>query len=145
MSMYCTIGGSITYKNQEDFDNAINLLVNGGWMKDGFMLDELGNHLENTSDVDFSSKAFNIPVFLYYNLGAILGNLFKGGKGEVVWTSTDGRFDGGVIVNGKETLYDLEKWAKENMEQKDSLPPENFAELCEWHQLVEREFFEEFT
>jgi hypothetical protein len=148
MSKYCTIGGSITYENQEAFDNAIHLLENGGWIKNGFMINELGNRIcdtSDTSDVDIARKAFCIPVFLYRNLGAVLDSLFKGGKGEVVWTSTDSGFKGGVIVDGEETIYDLEKWAKENMEQEASLPPEDFAELCEWQQDVEREFFEEFS
>lgn len=145
MSQYCTIGGSIGYERQEDFDNAIHLLEVGGWLKDGFMVDELENRICDTSDVDISRKAFCIPVYHYHNLGGLLQNLFKGGKGEVVWTTTDGDFQGGVIVNGQETLYDLEVWAKENMEEENSLPPDDIAELDEWQQEVEQEFFEEMS
>ena len=45
-----------------------------------------------------------------------LDNLFaKGkGKGRVVWASSDGDFEGGVIVDGKETVYNLAEWAKSN-------------------------------
>ena len=42
-----------------------------------------------------------------------LDNLFaKGGK--VVWASSDEDFEGGVIVDGKGTVYNLAEWAKSN-------------------------------
>ena len=41
-----------------------------------------------------------------------LVNLFANGNGKVVWASSDGEFEGGVIVDGKETVYNLDEWAK---------------------------------
>ena len=43
-----------------------------------------------------------------------LDNLFANGNGKVVWASSDGEFEGGVIVDGKSTVYNLAKWAKSN-------------------------------
>jgi hypothetical protein len=112
MSKYCTISGSIGYERQEEFDNAIALLEKGGWLKDGFIVDECGNKISEETDVDVSERAICIPLFLHRNLGGLLDDLFKGGKGEVVWTSTESGFAGGVITDGVETSYDLIKWAK---------------------------------
>ena len=43
-----------------------------------------------------------------------LDNLFAKGKGKVVWASSDEDFKGGVIVDGKSTVYNLAEWAKSN-------------------------------
>jgi len=147
MSMYCTISGSISYEKQEDFDKALSLLQVGGWLKDGFILDEMGTRISEEADVDISGRAIRIPLFHYRNLGGFLDKLFVGGKGEVIWTSTDGCFDGGFIIDGKEISYDLTKWAKENMPEEDADPPDenDFDSYCEWQQEVEQTFFEEMT
>ena len=67
-------------------------------------------------DIDYKKLNIEIPWFSYHNLVMHLDNLFaKGkGKGRVVWASSDGDFEGGVIIDGKETVYNLAEWAKIN-------------------------------
>ena len=67
-------------------------------------------------DIDYKKLTIKIPWFSYHNLVFHLDNLFaKGkGKGRIVWASSDEDFEGGVIVNGKETVYNLAEWAKSN-------------------------------
>ena len=64
-------------------------------------------------DIDYKKLTIEIPWFSYHNLVMHLDNLFaKGGK--VVWASSDEDFEGGVIVDGKGTVYNLAEWARSN-------------------------------
>ena len=65
-------------------------------------------------DIDYKKLTIEIPWFWYHNLIMHLDNLFAKGKGKVVWASSDGDFEGGVIVDGKETVSNLAEWAKSN-------------------------------
>ena len=65
-------------------------------------------------DIDYKKLTIEIPWFWYHTLIMHLDNLFTKGKGKVVWASSDGDFEGGVIVDGKETVYNLAEWAKSN-------------------------------
>ena len=149
MSTYCTIGGLIHYEKEEDFQAALAILKEG-WLDDeGYMLTEDEHRIDEVEpSVDAVERDIFIPLFHYRNLGYVLNDLFKGGKGKVIWTCTDGCFEGGVIVDGKETHYDLEKWAAEgeNMEfEEDRTPPDvekEFDDYCEWQGEVEQAFFE---
>ena len=148
MSTYCTIGGEISYQNKKDFDAALSVLRVGGWLKENNFIDDSPTFInERSVDIDHNLRVINIPCSHYRNLGYTLENLVKDGKGVVVWTCTDGCFEGGVITDGHEEAFDLRLWAKENMEGDDAVPPDfdnEFEAYCEWQQLVEQEFFEEF-
>ena len=65
-------------------------------------------------DIDYKKLTIEIPWFSYHNLVMHLDNLFANGNGKVVWASSDGEFEGGVIVDGKETVYNMTEWAKSN-------------------------------
>lgn len=88
------------------------------------------------------------PYGLYRNIGIEVDNMYKGNKGHIVWTTTDGMFQGGVISDGVETVYDLTEWAKtEAADTGDDelINPgaEDFDAFAEWMQYVEQAFFEQ--
>jgi hypothetical protein len=125
MSFYCTIDGEISYQDDASYQEAIDLLRRGHWLndKDQFV-DEAGAYFVEESTVDRDAKTITIPRGLYRNLGAHLNTLQKGSVSSfIVWGTTDGQYQGGVIQDGVETLTDLEAWAKE---------PEQVEELGEW-------------
>jgi hypothetical protein len=144
MSFYATIQGSICYKNEADYEAAKAILVNGGWLNaDGFILDETDNPINESGVPNVEPHSISIPYSLHRNLTRVLDQLFVGGKGTVVWTSTDGCFSGGVIVDGNETTYDLAQWAKENVEEPAPNADDDFDDYCEWLAEVEDEFQQE--
>ena len=115
MSFYAAISGSITYERREDFDAACRFLTENGWLEKNGLIDAAGEVQEGTG-VDRDKRSLNLGYCVVYrNLACDLAVLFQGGRGTVVWTSTDGCFDGGVVTDGKETLYDLERWAEEHL------------------------------
>ena len=145
MSFYATIAGQIKYKKQEDYVAAKEFLEKGGWIDDeGYFVDENGFRI--SEEQNLGSNQITIPTFHYRNLSYILNKPFIGGKGLVVWTSTDGCFQAGIIKNGVERCIDLEEWAKEqNLES----PPEKFdndqywQDFSDWQQEIEMAFFED--
>ena len=147
MSTYATIVGHYVYQNKADYDNAIKLLTEDQWLRDGHITDERGANISDDDDPDTDDQAMEIriPLALHRNLCAVLDALFKGATGKVVWTSTDGMFDGGVIKNGKEKTYDLEEWAKIKKMTPAPNPDADFQGYCDWQGQVEEAFFETFT
>ena len=144
MSTYATVGGYIVYAEKKDFESAVSLL--GSFVdSEGYFLDEMGERIGETAGADASDLTIIFPLALQRNLASMLLNLFVGGKGTVVWTTTDCNFQGGVIVNGEETLYDLTEWAEENDIGESPAPdPKDAENWNEYSQEIEQEFFAEF-
>lgn len=152
MSFYATMQGEIQYPDRESFDTIVDQLKVAGWMdKEGYFTDECGTRVNmfepEHPDIDIEGLIIGIPLCHYRNLSWV--EFFtSGAKGNIVGTSTDGCFEGWTIENGEEVGYDLEKWAAENLEGDDALPPddpEDFENLCIWQQVVEQEFFADFS
>jgi len=115
MSFYAAISGSITYERPEDFNTVCRFLTENGWLEKNGLIDAAGGVQEETG-VDRDKRSLNLGYCVVYrNLARYLAVLFQGGRGTVVWTSTDGCFDGGVVTDGEETLYALERWAEEHL------------------------------
>jgi hypothetical protein len=145
MSVYTTIAGRIRYRDEFALRAAYSLLETGGWLRDGHLLNESGRPITSVPNVDQEALTLDIPLSLYRGMARFLDadKLFVGGKGKVVWSSTDGVFAAGVIVNGVETGYDLKKWAKEQGYTEDDLPAvDDPEEVASWQNEVERDFFE---
>lgn len=145
MSFYARITGEINYADQSRLDAAVNRLIEDGWLRvaDKKFVDE--DDEVGTSESDVDGLCLYIPLGLYHNLTRALDDMVKGcASAHVVWTSTDGCFCGGVYEGEKETNYDLDKWAKENLKPEDQMPPDSktdFDAYCEWMEMVEEEFF----
>ena len=92
MSFYATILGTIRYETRKAFNSAVGLLDDGSWLRDGFILNEIDRKISDQADVDAKALTIRIPFHLHRNLTSRLDKLFIGGKGKVVWTSTDGCF-----------------------------------------------------
>jgi len=147
MSTYATIVGHYVYQNKADYDNAIKMLTDDGWLRDRHITDECDDNISADDDPDTDDQAMEIriPLALHRNLNRALDELFKGATGEVVWASTDGMFDGGVITDGKEKAYDLAEWAKTEKMDPAPDPDSDFQGYCDWQGQVEEAFFEQFT
>ena len=155
MSFYAIMSGQIKYKDQKSFDEIIKFLTDNKWIdKDGYFLDEEESRIEdinNESHVDFENRVINIPETCYRNLSRHIENFFKGDcTGKIVWASDDGCFDGGFQTETDEQVFYLEKWAKENMDDKNKIGPnpdesdEKFDEFCEWRHEVIDAFLETY-
>ena len=115
MGMHAEICGKINYQNLESLKTAVKQLEKGGWITKDHFTDDSGNYIDDEMpDIDYKKLTIEIPWFWYHNLIMHLDNLFAKGKGKVVWASSDGDFEGGVIVDGKETVSNLAEWAKSN-------------------------------
>ena len=148
MSFYATITGEITYPNPASFAKMVEELQSGGWVdKNGCFVDECGDKFSETPNIHPNALVIDIPLAHHRNLSRV--NFFpEGAKGYVVGTSTDGCFEGWVIEDGEEKSYDLEEWAKENMDGEDKVgpdPDDDFDLYVEWQSLVEEAFFDENT
>jgi len=139
MSTYATICGRLKYKEKADFDAALALIRD--WLDEDHFKEEDNQRVTELPNVLRSLQTLEIPLGYYRNLNSVLPQLFVGGRGKVVWTSTDGQFAGGRIVNGKGELFNLTKWAEQSkMEAPD--PEEDICAYLEWQSQVEREFFD---
>ena len=115
MGMHAEICGKIHYQNLESLKTAVKRLEKGGRITKDHFTDDCGNYIgDEMPDIDYKKLTIESPWFWYHNLIMHLDNLFAKGKGKVVWASSDGDFEGGVIVDGKETVSNLAEWAKSN-------------------------------
>jgi hypothetical protein len=151
MSFYATIQGEIKYAKQEDFDAAVNLLEKNDYLKGDFITDECGDVISDqySPDIDRKNLSINIPYALHRNLARFLENdkLFKGGTGEVVWTSTDGVFSAGVITKTSENDYheeatELTTWGRKFVDANVPDFEKDFDDFCVWQSAVESAFFD---
>jgi len=146
MSLYTTIQGKIAYQTEESFQKSLKILTDGGWLDGVFIIDECGEDISKNPNIDTKEKTIEIPLGLHRNLSYVLDQLFSGGIGKVVWASSDGCFEGGVIENGIETLYDLQEYSlKEGTEADIPNFNDDFDKYCQWQSEVEQDFFEEFA
>jgi hypothetical protein len=144
MSFYATIQGEITYQKKKDFSRIYKFLKKNKWIKDNRFIGETKNSISGYKDIDEKEKIITIPYGHYRNLARIFNKFFEGGEGRIIATSTDGCFEGYIIINGKETVYNLNDWAKENIEDDPPDYEEDFDVYCEWMSKVENTFFEQF-
>jgi len=147
MSTYTTIQGEITYPDKVRLHDVVADLTNSGWMQDEKFIDECGNIVDESTESDIDGLTLRIPYSLYRNLSYHLDEIIKGTTGKLVWTCSDGCFEGGVYTDGKETHYELELWASGNMPEEDSIAPdinEDFDNWSIWVQDVEQSFHEEY-
>lgn len=153
MSTYVSMEGSVQYETIDGYEAIVKILSDGGWLnKMGYFVDEMDGMISTAGipDIDKNELTIGIPPYLYRNLGRV--NFFEyPAKGTIVVTCTDGCFEGSVNIDGVETNYDLEKWAKENLGE-DGIPPGDFGgdsddtdNLTEWQTMVESEFAMEFN
>ena len=133
MGMHAEIFGKINYQNIESLKTAVKQLEKGGWITKDHFTDDCGNYIgDEMPDIDYKKLTIEIPWFSYHNLVMHLVNLFANGNEKVVWASSDGEFEGGVIIDGKGTVYNLAEWARSNGieepphedEDKDSIDPD---------------------
>lgn len=151
MSFYATIDGEITYRDQAALDAVVKMLTDGGWFRESNFVDETGGVIhEHESDID--GLTLNIPWAVHRNLTYAFKQMLAGAVSHhIVWSSTDGCFEGGVLKDGSEpggrseVTYDLVKWAKDNMDEEDADPPsvDDHENYSEWQVTVQNAFHEE--
>lgn len=151
MSFYASISGSVKFFSKEDFDEVLNQLIDGEYVKDNNFVEGNGRISETeVNDIDPDQLSITIPLFHYQNLTRILDSLPLY-VGNIVITTTDGCFQGYVIQNGTETVYELKDWAKQN--QLEDEPQRNefesddeyYENLTIWQMDIETEFFCKFS
>lgn len=149
MSFYATVQGDITFPTKEALDKVVQQFTDGGWMKDGNFIDDSGDAVtEGRSDIE--GLTLYVPLATYNKLTWHFNDLTEGASVfRLVWSSTDGCFEGGVLQDGhEEVAYDLKEWAKKNMPEEDEDEPDadyQPDEFCEWMNDVECAFHEEMA
>jgi hypothetical protein len=153
MSFYATISARLSYEDDETSRRAVSLLEDNGYLGDeeiaDWIVDETGERMTESPNIDRRERTIEIPLHLHRNLARLLDEqqLFRGATGKAVWTSTDGCFSGGVVVDGEESTYDLDEWAKEHVLEVGQSPPDPNEDLDAWVEYaeeVEQAFFQEF-
>lgn len=147
MSTYCTICGQLEYEDEDAFNLAAGVLQRGFWTDaEGWFVGEDGERIGNCPSVEPSTLTITIPCSLYRNLGGVLDQLLFGSKHDIVWTCSDGCFEGGHIVDGKEVHFDFSESVdflpidEEDREAPDlELEPD---EYWDWQQMIEQAFFQ---
>jgi len=144
MSTYLTMEGEFTFPTKEKYDSAVALLQSGRWMdQQGYLLDETGVRKSDEADATPNLLTINFPYGYYRNIGSPIDAFKDGTTGLLVWTCTDGMFQGGVIRDGVEKSFDLEKWAKEHGHAAAPDAATDFDEYVEWQAEIEEEFMAE--
>ena len=95
MSEYFTVEGQILYPSKSALDKALEVLIDGGWLKrngkDVFWLNEGGFVTHSESCV--SGLLLTIPRACYRNLNRTFNAITKeAASGEMVFFSTDGHY-----------------------------------------------------
>jgi hypothetical protein len=143
MSFYATVEGNLSYEKREDFNRAIEAL--GGWINSSdIFIGEADEQVTSNSTIDKKHLTIYIPYFHYRNITRVFDQVIPGSKGWIVWTSTDGCFEAGVIRDSVETTYNLEDWAKDNIEESKPNQDDEWENWTEWANEVEMAFNEEF-
>tara|TARA_B100002052_G_C15562826_1_gene454256 strand:- start:53 stop:499 length:447 start_codon:yes stop_codon:yes gene_type:complete len=145
MGIFATIGGSIVFHDFDDVKCAFEKLKTSGEVtEDGmWILDKAeGSDLKAYSE---SLLTIDIPLFCYKNLYASLRDLIvKSPTHLIVWTSSDGIFEGGVFEDGSYVNYCLKNWgAKKGIYLPDEQDPD-IGKRSEMMKKIEALFFEEF-
>ncbi len=149
MSFYSTCEGEIRYPDKDVFDEVVDMLRRGVWIKDNYFVDEMGERIcgeDAPPNVDVDKQTITIPYAHYRNISRV--EFFKPGvTGHLIGTSTDGCFEGWFIEDGVEETFDLTQWAADNLEGGDAVPPpqDDNENYCEWQALVEQAFNTDFT
>lgn len=149
MSQYITVDGYIEYADEAAFQLAVAVLRRGFWIDDeGWFIDENGEQIGDEPSVDDDNWIIEIPRAYYRNLGSVLDEILFGSTHHIVWTSTDGCFDGGVIIDGKEQTCSLERFARKWMPDEDKRPPDpeiDPEEYLAWQERVEIMFLAKYV
>jgi hypothetical protein len=109
MSTYYSIEASLTYKDQSSLDEAIGTLSNGGWLVNGFIVDECSQPISSEKAVD--DLQLTIPFALHRNLGRHISALSVGvDYGDIKVLTTDGQEYAGYaeFLSGQATWGHLE-------------------------------------
>lgn len=134
MSFYATIAGDIRYPTQAALDAALAQLLGGGWINErNVFVDERRRPRTPGSTVD--GFTLHLPMGLYRNLAGFLLTLVAGTAHKVAWASTDGTYSAGLLVDGRETAYDLQAWAAEYIG-----PPEDDESHSDYWAEAEADF-----
>ena len=140
MSFYATMAGKLQYRTKEAYDNAVKVL--GPWIHHKNIMHEDGVVTKDRENLDPVKLTIEIPLCNYRNLFGVIHQAFRGATGKIVWTSTDGVFDGGVVIDGCNRIYcDLEVW--NNAAGGDPAPDyeEDCDDYCAWQDKVEQAFW----
>lgn len=146
MSVYATIRGELKFNSKESFEKAKAILEEGGWIEDSHWRDEVGEDLGPAYQED--QLRIEIPQFYHRNLLHILDQLTAlSSYYDILWASTDGMFDGGVISSGENTTVKLEEWAKNNgIEKPDQMEDDQGGmsdDALNWQEEVIQAFMED--
>ena len=145
MGIFATIGGSIVFHDFDDVKWVFEKLkALGEVTEDGmWVLDkEEGSGLKAFSE---SLLTIEIPLFCYKNLHSSLRELIeKSPTHLIVWTSSDGIFEGGVFEDGNYVNYCLKNWgAKKGIKLPDEQDPD-IGKRAKMMKKIEELFFQEF-
>lgn len=145
MSFYATIAGEIRYPNRDVFDKVVKLLTEGSWVEGRKFVDECNNVITDyqanaLDDIRPEALVISIPFFCHRNLARHLEDVMHNATGLIIWSSTDGCFEGGILRDGVEKTFDLTKWAAEQKLDEPPDPEDTPDEYCEWMNEVEQEF-----
>lgn len=145
MSVYATIQGEAKFTDRQKFHDVIKWL---SCMRK-WSCRPIGRD-DGEVDIDEDDLTIRIPLGCYRNLVGFLFEIRK--KSEtcyIVWTSTDGNFEGGVIAKEYgETVdkqVDLTEWATNPNHlilapDNTDFSEENLQKYCDWQLEVENEF-----
>jgi len=144
MGIFATIGGSITFHKSEDVRDVCDSLKTLGEVNDdGLWI--LGKDTGGPRALNEELLTIEIPRFCYKNLYSSIKDLIKKSPTHlIVWTSSDGIFEGGVFEDGSYVNYCLKNWG----EKKGILLPDDLdldiGKRAQLMEKIEDLFFEEF-
>ena len=136
MSFYSEHEGEIKFKKKEDYETCKNYLIESGWADKDSWLDEGGGKLG--SDSPFTDKLLTIEFygFTQRNITRWFAWFDKHNfewEGQVVGASTDGCFEGWIMLPSEEEIHDdLDNWAAEKNLDTDKPSDDDSDEYYEW-------------
>lgn len=124
MSVYATVAGELKFSSKKNYNKAVAILKDGGWVSNKKWIDESGSAHNSFEEEPLQIE---IPMFYYRNLLHALDEIVPlSSYHDIVWASTDGSFSGGLISSGGNRRVDLEEWAINNgMDKPDNMEDED--------------------
>lgn len=144
MSFYSSFEGTIKFNNKKDAEKALKIL-DQGWLSEDFT--------EEKKELFLEKRELTFPDCITTNDGSrnlhrVINALIEiGFKGKLLGTSTDGCFEGYIIIDGVEQdNVNLDEWAKTNAPDLYMEAPKNYDgdwdEYCEYQNEIINQWLE---
>ncbi|WP_302083128.1 hypothetical protein [Salinibaculum rarum] len=147
MSTYTTTKGTLVFNNDASFDDALDVLREGGWINDNEQfVDEDNRPIMPWSTVHHDAKVIGIPCAMYRNLSKVLDSLVSLASAASIVGCNEESGTLFLQTDNETVRLDTVEWAKLHAGDASELkspddPNVGTEEFTTWKDTVREEFF----